>query len=105
MFYQACRFPGAQCKHRMHLCATDFFLHEAATRSASRKVLTCSSGFTLRKIAEIRPSPSMTNVLRSAPMYFFPYMLFSTQTPYALTIFLSGSDKRGNGNRYFSINF
>ena len=41
----------------------------------------CSAGFTLRRMAVISPSAPITNVVRSAPMYFFPYMLFSTHTP------------------------
>jgi len=41
----------------------------------------CAAGAILRWTAWIFPSGSMTKVLRSVPMYFLPYMLFSTHTP------------------------
>ena len=40
--------------------------------------------FTLRQIFAILPRGSTRNVDRSTPMYFRPYMDFSTQTPYAV---------------------
>ena len=39
------------------------------------------------------------------PMYFFPHMLFSPQTPMASTSFLSVSAMRVNGNSCLSMNF
>jgi len=41
-----------------------------------RTSFTCPSTFTLRKIAFMIPSGPITNVLRSIPQYFFPYMFF-----------------------------
>ena len=40
--------------------------------TSSSTFSTCPSTFTLRNILEIRPSPSMTKVVRSIPMYFRP---------------------------------
>src|SRR5882724_7573909 len=79
------RFPGAQCKHRNRRGEPFFHFGEILLK-ASRTRPMCSSGFTFRKIEKIRPALSTTNVLRSVPMYFLPYMLFSIQTPYLFTI-------------------
>ena len=37
--------------------------------------------FTFRQTLRITPLPSMRKVERSMPIYFLPYMLFSTHTP------------------------
>src|SRR6476620_7077922 len=37
--------------------------------------------FTLRQMPRITPFSSMRKVERSMPIYFLPYMLFSTQVP------------------------
>lgn len=55
--------------------------------------------------ALILPSPPITNVVRSIPIYFLPYMLFSFSTPNRLATDLSSSDSRGKGNPNFSLNF
>ena len=47
----------------------------------------------------------MMNVVRSMPMYFLPYMLFSFQTPYFLTISFFSSLTSGKVSSYFSANF
>jgi hydrogenase-4 component B len=39
------------------------------------------STFTLRQMLRMTPLPSMRKVERSMPIYFLPYMLFSTQVP------------------------
>src|ERR1700730_14629086 len=77
----ACQFAGAQRNHQLPGTATEFFAYSEASARARFKRATCSPGFTLRKTAEIRPLRSMTNVVLSTPMYFLPYMFFSTQTP------------------------
>ena len=53
-------------------------------------------------MAEMRPSASMTNVLRSAPMYFLPYMLFSTQTPYGFDDLVVGIGQEREGQLIFA---
>ena len=77
--------PGAQAAahptigyDKLQLTSFDFiqFLRRAPCTMAA-----CCGGFTLRKIAEIRPSGSMTKVVRSMPMCFLPMKDFSTHTP------------------------
>jgi len=41
----------------------------------------CSACFTFGKMATILPFGSITKVVRSVPLYFLPYIDFSTQTP------------------------
>ena len=48
--------------------------------SASSTSSACPSTFTLRHSARSTPAESIRNVLRSTPMYFLPYMLFSLIT-------------------------
>ena len=50
------------------------------------------------------PSGPITNVLRSTPMYFLPYIDFSTHTPYASAVSWSGSLSSVNGRPYLSRN-
>src|SRR5205823_7981499 len=71
------------------------------TRSASRKILPCSSGFTLRRIAEIRPPPSMMNVLRSEPMYFFPIHAFLHPDAIRVNNFFVGIGQERKGQLIF----
>lgn len=52
-----------------------FYLSAASTAAA------CPSGLMPVMIALIFPSGLITNVVRSIPMYFRPYMLFSFRTP------------------------
>ncbi len=49
--------------------------------AASRTAWAWPATFTLFQISAILPSGPTRNVVRSTPMYFFPYMLFSFQTP------------------------
>src|SRR6476646_10599369 len=65
----------------------------------------CSSGFKPFSTAEILPSGLITNVVRSIPIYFLPYMLFSFITPYLLQTALSSSASSEYGRSYFSLNF
>ncbi len=51
--------------------------------NAANTCSACPSGFTFEKIFAIFPSAPTTKVLRSMPMYFLPYILFSFHTPYA----------------------
>ena len=53
------------------------------------------AGLTLWKIFAIFPLVSIRNVVRSMPKYFFPYMLFSFQTPYASATVWSTSASSG----------
>ena len=46
----------------------------------------------------------MTKVVRSTPMYFLPYLLFSFQTPKASQTFFSVSASSVNGNPCFLMN-
>src|ERR1043166_484204 len=77
-----------------------YFPFNAAIAAAA-----CSSGFRPFRIAEILPSGLITNVVRSIPIYFLPYMLFSFITPYWLQTVLSTSASREYGRSYFSLNF
>src|SRR5215469_568526 len=63
------------------------------------------SALTLGKTRAMCPSGSITNVVRSMPITFFPYMFFSFTTPYRLAIFLSTSASSVNGRSYLSLNF
>src|ERR1700745_4392239 len=63
------------------------------------------SGLTLWKTCLILPSGPMTNVVRTTPITFFPYIFFSWITPKALQSFLSASASRENGRGNFSWNF
>src|SRR5882724_516738 len=67
-----------------------YFAFSAAIAAAA-----CSSGFRPVNTAEILPSGLMTNVVRSMPIYFLPYMLFSLSTPYLIATALSSSASRG----------
>lgn len=49
--------------------------------SAAMARSTLSAGLTFTSAWAIVPASSITKCERSTPMYFFPYMLFSTQTP------------------------
>src|SRR5579875_2593010 len=62
------------------------------------------STFTLLKAFLILPCLSMTNVDRSIPQNFFPYMFFSLYTPYAFETFASVSESRGKLSEYFDLN-
>ena len=55
--------------------------------------------------AAILPSPPITNVVRSTPRNFLPYMLFSLSTPKLLATDLPSSDKRWKGNPNSALNF
>jgi len=55
---------------------------------------TCPFTFTFRQTAAILPSGSMMNVLRSTPMYSFPYIFLGTQAPYASIVRRSVSERR-----------
>jgi hypothetical protein len=54
---------------------------ELASASALKTSASCSAGLTLRSTSATLPSASITNVVRSFPKYFFPYIDFSAQTP------------------------
>ena len=47
----------------------------------------------------------MMKVLRWTPMYFLPYIDFSTHWPYFSAILWSGSPISVNGSLYFFLNF
>src|SRR4051794_40083600 len=64
----------------------------------------CSAGFTLRNTCLMLPSGPMTNVERSMPMYFFPYIDFSTQVSYLSPTEWSSSPSSVNGRPYLSAN-
>lgn len=49
--------------------------------AASRTASTWPGTLTFFHTCAMRPSPSTRKVVRSIPMYFFPYMAFSTHTP------------------------
>ncbi len=49
--------------------------------AAARTSAACPSTFTFGQALAIFPSAPTRNVERSMPMYFFPYMDFSTHTP------------------------
>jgi hypothetical protein len=51
------------------------------------------------------PSPSIRTVERSIPMYFLPYMLFSTHAPYTSTTAPLSSEASINGRSYLALNF
>src|SRR6185437_8156342 len=53
----------------------------------------------------IFPSLSIRNVLRSMPMYFRPYIDFSTQVPYLSATARDSSDASGNVSLYLAANF
>lgn len=55
--------------------------------------------------AAIFPSAPITKVVRSIPINFLPYMLFSLSTPNCLATALSSSESNRNWNLYFSLNF
>jgi hypothetical protein len=60
------------------------FLADGGLRDQLRPASNCSMWpvtLTLGKIRAIFPSGPITKVLRSMPMYFLPYMLFSFHTP------------------------
>ena len=52
-----------------------------------------------------RPCASIRKVLRSTPMYFLPYMLFSFHTSKSAQAFLSSSASSSNGNSNLALNF
>ena len=49
------------------------------------------------------PSPSMTNVLRSMPRTFLPYMFFILMTSNCAQSFSSASESSSNGNSIFAL--
>jgi hypothetical protein len=55
--------------------------HYFSARAASSTSSVWPSTFTLRQMSRMTPLPSIRKVARSTPIYFLPYMLFSTQTP------------------------
>src|SRR5215212_4562045 len=71
----------------------------AASTSAA-----CVSGFTRRIALATLPSASITNVERSIPIDFLPYMFRSFQTPYCSATSCSGSASNVNGSEYFCLN-
>src|ERR1700683_110257 len=60
---------------------------------------------TLRQTFFTRPSEPTRKVLRSMPIYFRPYIDFSTHVPYFSATVLVSSDAKGNFRPYFSANF
>ena len=60
--------------------------HRPYEPSAANTLSACVSGLTFRITFTTVPSASITNGERSTPMYFFPYVDFSTQTPYASAV-------------------
>ena len=73
--------------------------------SAASAAAGCSSALIPEMTAAILPSGLITNVVRSIPRYFLPYMLFSLSTPKRLAIDFSSSASRGKGKPNFSLNF
>src|SRR5882757_188396 len=59
--------------------------HSAFT--AANTASACPSTLTLRHSCRSTPLASIRKVLRSIPMYFLPYMLFSWMTSYSLHTF------------------
>src|SRR5579864_9401607 len=79
--------------------------HQPSFRTASRAACACSSDLIPEIMAAILPSAPITKVVRSMPMYFLPYMLFSLSTPNCLAADLSSSDRSAHWNLNFSLNF
>lgn len=64
----------------------------------------CPAGFTLVNTLVTIPFSSMTNVVLSMPIYFLPYMDFSTQTPQASASAWSVSARRSKESENLSAN-
>src|ERR1700674_4427767 len=77
--------------------------HSAFTAASTASA--CPLTFTLRHSWRSTPLASIRKLLRSIPMYFLPYMLFSWMTSYSLQTVLSGSLRRSKGNPIFFLNF
>ncbi len=82
----ACSWPrGARLSRRQRTASQKRRLAPAGLSATgyrtARSCSACSAAFTFRRMAAMRPARSITKVVRSVPMYFFPIMLFSTQTP------------------------
>lgn len=85
LLHQARRAEEIRSEAPSHLAAEARAEASAARVSlyssrASSTSSACSETFTLGKMCVIFPSSPMMNVVRSIPIYFFPYMDFSFQT-------------------------
>ena len=65
----------------------------------------CPAGFTLVNTLVTIPFSLMTNVVRSMPIYFLPYMDFSTHTPHASASECSVSASKSKVRENLSANF
>ncbi len=77
----------------------------SSSASAASTTSSCVFGETFGKTFAIFPSPSMMKVERWTPMYFFPYIDFSTQTPYFSATEWSSSASRVKSSDCLSANF
>jgi len=84
-------------------CIPRYFVLTDANCSSTAPA--CSSDLMPEMMLLILPCGPMMNVVRSIPMYFRPYMLFSLSTPNCLAIALSGSESNEKGNWFVSLNF
>src|SRR5438105_7012155 len=77
-------------------------LYKVLTKSSTSSA--CPGTLTPRHSFATLPSPSMTNVLRSMPRTFLPYMFFILMTPNSLHSFSSASETSSKGNPIFALN-
>ena len=77
-------YNGVYEDGRLQFWRVETFAQAGGYFSASAAFSTSSAWpgtFTFRQMPRITPLSSIRKVERSTPMYFFPYMLFSTQVP------------------------
>src|SRR5471030_2761655 len=68
-----------------YLYISNHFIVQVSARTASSTSAACPGTFTLCQTRRTTPCASIRKVQRSIPIYFRPYMLFSTQAPYRST--------------------
>src|SRR6187200_1477273 len=75
-----------------------------ALRAASKTSRACPGTRTLGQIWMMRPSAPIRNVLRRTPINLRPYIDFSPQAPYAVSIPLASSEASAMDRRYLALN-
>src|SRR6185437_13734742 len=75
-----------------------------ALRAAESTSLACPGTRTLGQIRIMRPSGPMRNVLRMTPINLRPYIDFSPQASYFVSIFLDSSDPSAMPSRCLDLN-
>src|SRR5215813_11378544 len=75
-----------------------------ALRAASKTSRACPGTRTFCQIWMMRPSAPIRNVFRRTPINLRPYIDFSPQAPYAVSIFLASSEPKEMERRCLALN-